>query len=105
MSLKAEAPFLDPVLGQNMELGLCGERMEVKEMLLLGSFTFFAHSSLLSLHIARGLSIVTENRVKEWSFEVHLNLVQHPNIYKLRQFFSQILQTGFSNTSGAMSFR
>ncbi len=59
----------DPVFGQNMELGLCVEveRMEVKEMLVLGPFTFFSHSSLLSLHIVRRLSIVTQNKVKEWS--------------------------------------
>jgi hypothetical protein len=48
MDLKALSPLLDPVLGQNMELGLCVERMEVREMILLGPFTFFAYSSLLS---------------------------------------------------------
>jgi hypothetical protein len=67
MDLKALSPLLDPVLGQSMELGLCVERMEVREMLLLGPSSFFAHSFLLSLSIARGLSIVTQNRVKEWS--------------------------------------
>jgi hypothetical protein len=67
-----------------MELGLCVERMEVREMLLLGvgilglgvgvgvgggPSSLFAHFSLLSsqLHIARGLSIVTQNMVKELS--------------------------------------
>jgi hypothetical protein len=60
MDLKTLSPFLDPVLGQNMELGLCVERMEVREMLLLGPASFFAHSSLLSSHCE-------ENRVKEWS--------------------------------------
>jgi hypothetical protein len=64
MDLKALAQLLDRVLGQNMELGLCVERLEVREMILLGPSSFFAHSSRLSLHIARGLSIVTQNRVK-----------------------------------------
>jgi hypothetical protein len=40
------------LLGQNVELCLCVERMEVREMLLLGPSSF-----LLSLSIARGLSI------------------------------------------------
>ncbi len=40
MDLKALAPLLDPVLGQNVELGLCGERMELREMLLLGPSSF-----------------------------------------------------------------
>jgi hypothetical protein len=40
--------------------------MEVREMLLLRPFTFSARL-LSSLHIARGLYIVTQNRVKEWS--------------------------------------
>ncbi len=44
MTLKALAPLLDPVLGQDMELRLCVERME---LILLGPFTFFAHASLV----------------------------------------------------------
>ncbi len=47
MSLKALAPLLDPLLGQNVELGLIVEGMEVREMLLLGpssfSLTLFSH--------------------------------------------------------------
>ncbi len=47
MSLTALTPLLDPVLRQNVELGLCVERMEVREMLLLGpssfSLTLFSH--------------------------------------------------------------
>jgi hypothetical protein len=51
MSLKALTPLLDPVLGQNVELGLCGERMEDREMLLLGpsSFSLTLFSYLLPL--------------------------------------------------------
>jgi hypothetical protein len=53
MSLKALTPLLDPVLGQNVELGLCGERMELREMLLLGlgpsSFSLTLFSYLLAL--------------------------------------------------------
>jgi hypothetical protein len=51
MDLKALSPLLDPVLGQNMELGLCVERMEVREMLLLGpsSFSLTIFSYLLAL--------------------------------------------------------
>jgi hypothetical protein len=61
MDLKASSPLLDPVLGQNMELGLCVERMELilREMLLLGPSSFFL-TLLSSLHIARGFSIVTK---------------------------------------------
>ncbi len=51
--LKALSPFLDPILGQNMELGLCGERM-LRKMLLLGPSSFFAHTLLSSLHICEG---------------------------------------------------
>jgi hypothetical protein len=40
MTLKALNAFLDPALGQNVELGLWVERMEVREMLLLGPSTF-----------------------------------------------------------------
>ncbi len=40
MTSKALALLLDPVLGQNGELDLCGERMEVREMLLLGPSSF-----------------------------------------------------------------
>ncbi len=38
MTRKALPPLLDldPVLGQNMELGLCVERMDMREMILLG---------------------------------------------------------------------
>jgi hypothetical protein len=54
MDLKALARLLDSVYGQNMELGLCVERMEVREMILLGPFTFFAHSSLLSSQYCEG---------------------------------------------------
>jgi hypothetical protein len=51
MTLKALTPLLDPVLGQNVELCLCGERMEVREMLLLGpsSFSLTLFSHLLAL--------------------------------------------------------
>ncbi len=51
MALKALTPLLDPVLGQNVELGLIGERMEVREMLLLGlsSFSLTLFSYLLAL--------------------------------------------------------
>jgi hypothetical protein len=51
MSLKALTPLLDPVLGQNVELGLIGERTEVREMLLLGpsSFSLTLFSYLLAL--------------------------------------------------------
>jgi hypothetical protein len=57
MSLKALTPLLDPVLGQIVELGLIGERMEVREMLLLGpsSFSLTLFSYLVAL--PRGLSI------------------------------------------------
>jgi hypothetical protein len=66
MNLKALARLLDPVLGQNVELGLCVERMKVREMLLLGPFTFSL--TLLSCLLAlRGDSLIlTQNRVKEW---------------------------------------
>jgi hypothetical protein len=65
MTLKALTPLLDPILGQNVELGFCVERMEVREMLLLGPF-FFSLTLFSSLSIARGLSLyVTRNRVKE----------------------------------------
>jgi hypothetical protein len=57
MTLEALALLLDPVLGQNVELSLCVERMDKREMILLGPFLFFAHSFLLSLSIARGLSM------------------------------------------------
>jgi hypothetical protein len=67
MDLKALALLLDPVLSQNLEVDLCVERMDGKEILLLGPVTFSPHSSLLSLGIARGLSVVTQNRVQEWS--------------------------------------
>jgi hypothetical protein len=50
LDLKALSTFLDPVLGQKMELGLCLERRKVREMILLGLSSFFAHSSLLSSH-------------------------------------------------------
>jgi hypothetical protein len=52
MVLKALALLLDPVLGQNVKLGLCGdERMEVREMLLLGppSFSLTLFSYLITL--------------------------------------------------------
>jgi hypothetical protein len=64
MDLKALSPLLDPVLGQNMVLGLCVERMEVREILLLGPSSF-SLTLLSSFHITRVLSIVTQNRVKE----------------------------------------
>ncbi len=41
MDLKALARLLDSVYGQNMELGLCVERMEVREMILLGPSSLF----------------------------------------------------------------
>jgi hypothetical protein len=51
MTLRALTLLLDPVLGQNVELGLCGERKEVREMLLLGpsSFSLTLFSYLLEL--------------------------------------------------------
>jgi hypothetical protein len=51
MSLKALSPLLDPVSGQNVELGLCVERMEVREMLLSGpsSFSLTLFSYLVAL--------------------------------------------------------
>ncbi len=51
MTLKALAPLLDSVLGRNVKLGLCGETMEVREMLLLGpsSFSLTLLSYLLAL--------------------------------------------------------
>jgi hypothetical protein len=51
MSLKALTPLIDPVLGQNVELSLCGESMEVREMLLLGpsSLSLTLTSYLLAL--------------------------------------------------------
>ncbi len=56
MTLKALTPLLDPVLGQNVELGLCVERMDMREMILLGpsSFSLTRVSYLLAL---RGGSI------------------------------------------------
>jgi hypothetical protein len=55
MTRKALPPLLDPVLGQNVELGLCKERMDMGEMLLFGlDLLFFAYTFLLSLSIARG---------------------------------------------------
>ncbi len=56
MTLKALTPLLDPVLGQNVELGLCVERMDMREMLLWGPSSF-SLSFLLSLSNARGLSM------------------------------------------------
>ncbi len=51
MILKALSPLLDPVLGQNVELGLCVERMNMREMMLLGpsSFSLTLFSYLLAL--------------------------------------------------------
>ncbi len=49
MTLKALTPLLDPLLGQNMELGLCVERMELREMILLGPFSLTLLSCLLAL--------------------------------------------------------
>ncbi len=55
MTLKALTPLLDAVLGQNVKLSLCvereRERMEVREMLLLGpsSFSLTLFSYLLEL--------------------------------------------------------
>jgi hypothetical protein len=50
MTLKALNLLLDPVLGQNVELGLCVESMEVREMIpvgvggaLLFSLTLFSY--------------------------------------------------------------
>jgi hypothetical protein len=44
--------------------------------------------SPLFFTFTRGLSIVTQNRVKEWSyrFEGHLNIDQHLKIYKYANF-------------------
>jgi hypothetical protein len=56
MTLKGLIPLLDPVLGQNVELGLC-VRMDMERNDSVGALLFFAHSFLLSLSIARGLSI------------------------------------------------
>jgi hypothetical protein len=63
MDLKALSPLLDPVLGQNMELGLCEEGMEINDS--VGALLRFSLTLFSSLHIARGLSIVTQSRVKE----------------------------------------
>ncbi len=51
MTLKALTPLLDLVLGQNVELGLCVGKMEVREMILLGpsSFSLTLFSYLLAL--------------------------------------------------------
>jgi hypothetical protein len=53
LSLKALTPLLDPVLGQNLEWSfVCSvERMEVREILLLGpsSFSLTLFSYLLPL--------------------------------------------------------
>ncbi len=51
MTFKALTPLLDPVMGQNVELGLIVERMEVREMVLLGpsSFSLTLFSYLLAL--------------------------------------------------------
>jgi hypothetical protein len=56
MTLKAVALLLDPVLGQNVELALCVERIDMREILLLGpsSFSLTLFSYLLC---ARGLSM------------------------------------------------
>jgi hypothetical protein len=65
MTFKALPPLLDPVLGQNVELCLIGERMEMREMLLLGpsSFSLTLFSYLLA-YCERALYL-TRNRVKE----------------------------------------
>jgi hypothetical protein len=51
MSLKALTLLFDPVLGQNVELGLCVERIGMRQMLLLGpsSFSLTLFSYLLAL--------------------------------------------------------
>jgi hypothetical protein len=54
MTLKTLTPLLNLVLGQNVELGLCVKRMELREMLLciiLGpsSFSLTRFSYLLAL--------------------------------------------------------
>jgi hypothetical protein len=51
MSLKSLNQLFDPLLGQNVELGLCGERLGVREMILLGpsSFSLTLFSYLLAL--------------------------------------------------------
>ncbi len=51
MTLKALTPLLDLVSGQNVELGLCVERTDMREMLLLGpsSFSLTLFSYLLAL--------------------------------------------------------
>jgi hypothetical protein len=96
MTLKALTSLFDPVLGQNMELGLCVERMELREILLLAPLTFFAHSFSFSpissqfegwqclFQNSNIAYIVAQNRVKEWSyrFEGHLSIVQHLKIHK-----------------------
>jgi hypothetical protein len=40
MTFKALTPLFDPFWGQNVELGLCVERMDMREILLLGPFSF-----------------------------------------------------------------
>jgi hypothetical protein len=67
MSLKALTTLLDPVSGQNVELGLCGERMGMREMLLLGpssfSLTLFSYllalqgGSLFDLKLGQGIEL------------------------------------------------
>ncbi len=52
MTFKALTPLLDPVLGQNVELGLCVGRMEVREM-------------PLTIANCEGALHLTLNRVKE----------------------------------------
>ncbi len=51
MTLKALTSLIDPVLGQNVELGLRVERIDMREMLLLGpsSFSLTLFSYLLAL--------------------------------------------------------
>ncbi len=55
MSLKALNPLLDLVLGQNVELGLCVERMDMGEMLLLGPSSFSLSLSPISQHCEEAL--------------------------------------------------
>jgi hypothetical protein len=55
MSLKALTPLLDPVLGQNVELGLCVDMGHGRNT-SVGALLFFALSFLLSFSIARVLS-------------------------------------------------
>ncbi len=74
------------VLGQHVELGLCVERIEVREMLLLGpsSFSLTLFSWLLAL---RGGSLSDPKKGQGVErFEGHLNIAQHLKMHKYANF-------------------